>query len=188
MRIILILICTILSPILALAGTKPDSALSSAQKQYRHPMIITLDRKIALDIVANFDFSKFDTAFTQTMFDVKYSNALSASMFGKSATIYLGEKVKQPVQDASDKSRFMYVTQLKEALASDDGAKKYLAKKPGYKNQPIIIRNNKKGLKIAIANFINEKSKSYYYLLVMGTPTVLFTEANMLDPDSITIQ
>lgn len=184
MRTYLLVICSLLFPGLLWAGTKDDSNLRFNRK----PMTISFDKKIKFDLVASFDFSRFITDDTHRMFDTKYSNELSSSMFGKSVTIYLGEKLKLPADSKSGTSRFMYITQLKVPISDETAAKKYLERKPGYKNQQIQIKTNKNGLKMAVANYFYEKSESYYYLLVLGTPSLLFTEANMLDHDSIAIE
>lgn len=162
--------------------------IETQAKVYRKPISILLDKKVSLDIIANFDFSKFETSPNHDLFELKYSNSLSTNMFGKSATLYLGERRKSASIDSALVPRFMYINQQKANVSDEAGAKKVLEKKPGFKGQAIEFKTNKHGLKIAIGNFSTPNAPdTQHYLVVIGEPSIVFSEANMIDADSIRI-
>ena len=165
----------------------------SSTNDQKH-LLVDLDTSLELNLISNsnFKFADFKKKEGIVPYTPIYSNWLNTFIFGKSCKVYIGEFAKHPgiySKHPPLESRYVTFESLGKSVLTLPEIKAILSKQDGYyEDGEIKTLHNANGVALAIGNFSREGGKSYFYTLTLGANSILISNSNWIDIDSIVIK
>lgn len=152
----------------------------------RKSLVIDLGVKLRFDVVSeHWKFSQFTLSGDHKQLEPEYPGKIQKFFGQKDCRIYLGEFAKYPLPNAPLEPRFLEVELIGE-VKTEAEAKEILTKQDGYhKSFAITFEKNPHGLKLAHLRTHWAGGRNHTYILVMGKNSVLITNADFVEPESL---